>query len=198
MKTIKITLLLLCLCGGFNRVSAQESDSKWSLSIGINSVDINNTASDIGAMVEDYFKGSDFNTLPAISQVTVERDFGSGLSLELTGSINKINDVPGADELGLSFFSLGTAAQYHLNALNFISNEGWLDAYVKLGAGYTWIEGKGSFTVNPGFGFNTWFNDIVGLNISSTFHTAAGISDGFSKANGNQFFQHSLGLKFRL
>ena len=198
MKKIKIALLVVFLCAGFSNVSAQESDSKWSLSFGINSVDINNNASDIGAMLEDYFEAADFNTIPAISQVVVVRDFGSGFSLELAASINKIDAVPGADLQGLSFFSVGTAAQYHLNALNFISNEGWLDAYVKLGAGYTWIEGDGSFTVNPGFGFNTWFNDTIGLNISSTFHTAAGISDGFSDANANQFFQHSLGLKVRL
>jgi outer membrane protein OmpA-like peptidoglycan-associated protein len=183
---IKIKLSIICfLLFSLNLVQAQDQENKWALSFGVNAVDINNGGlNEIGAMVKDYLVPNDWNILPAISTVSVSRYMNYGLSVKVTGSLNKISK---ADDQ--SFFALNAAAVYDLNSL--FGETGWFDPYVQLGLGGTWIDDSSAFTVKPGLGFNTWFNDKIGLNFDSTYNY--GTSE-FTPIAASAYFQHSVGL----
>jgi len=178
-------MLAVVLFAGVTSVQAQDEDNKWALSFGIHAVDFNNGGlNDIGGMIEDYISTSDWNVLPAISTVSVSRYMNYGLSVRVSGSL--------ADVDGLSFFSLEAAALYDLNKL--FGQTGWWDPYVSLGVGGTWVDDASGFQVAPGAGFNTWFNDNVGLSFTSLYSVGVA-GDGFvNQVDASSYFQHSLGL----
>ncbi|MDG2280741.1 MAG: OmpA family protein, partial [Flavicella sp.] len=90
MKKFKITMLAFLMFAGVTSVQAQDEDNKWALSFGINAVDFNRgDLNDIGAMIGDYVGTSDWNVLPAISTVSVSRYTNYGLSVKVSGSLNK-------------------------------------------------------------------------------------------------------------
>ena len=188
-------MLAFLMFAGVTSVQAQDEDNKWALSFGINAVDFNKGGlNDIGRMIEDYISTSDWNVLPAISTVSVSRYMNYGLSVRVSGSLNKIDKGAGslADVDGLSFFSLEAAALYDLNKL--FGQTGWWDPYVSFGVGGTWVDDASGFQVAPGAGFNTWFNDNVGLSFTSIYSVGVA-GDGFvNQVDASSYFQHSLGL----
>ena len=198
MKKIKIAMLAFVMFAGIGSVQAQDEDNKWALSFGINAVDFNKGGlNDIGAMVKDYLGTGDWNVLPAISTISVSRYTNYGLSVRVGGSLNKIDKGAGSKEEvdGLSFFSLEAAAVYDLNSL--FGSTGWWDPYVSLGIGGTWVDEYSGFQVAPGAGFNTWFNENVGLSFTSIYSVGVA-GDGFVQAvDASSYFQHSLGLIIR-
>lgn len=199
MKKIKIAIMALMLFAGISNVKAQDADNLWALSFGVNIVDVNNGGlSDIGGMVKDFVGFSDWNTIPAISHISVTRYIDNGFNVELGAALNKIDQAANAGEVdGLSFFSLDAACKYDLNALGFIGETGWFDPYLRFGIGMTWIDGDDSLTLNPGAGFNTWFNDSVGMSFASAYKTSAGIGKEFPSIMASNYFQHTIGLIIR-
>ncbi len=199
MKKLKIAVMALMLFAGVSNVKAQDADNLWALSFGVNMVDINNGGfSDIGGMVKDYLGLSDLNTIPAVSHLSVTRYLNNGFNVELGAALNKIDQAALAGEVdGLSFFSIDAACKYDLNALGFIGETGWFDPYIKFGIGMTWVDGDDSLTMNPGAGFNTWFNDNVGMNFASSFKTSSGIGKEFPSIEASNYFQHTIGLMIR-
>lgn len=194
MKKFKIAMLAFVMFVGVTSVQAQDEDNKWALSFGINAVDISTAGlTDVGGMIKDYLGTSDWNVLPAISTVSVSRYMNYGLSVKVSGSLNKIDKGPQGDVDGLSFFALDAAAVYDLNSL--FGQTGWWDPFVTLGIGNAWVDEDSIFTITPGWGFNSWFNDNVGLAFSSTYNSA-GLTGGefTSLDNATGYFQHSLGL----
>ena len=76
--------------------NAQNSNNPWALSFGVNAVDTRASAGGgknwLDYHVSQMFNVSDnWNILPSISYLKVERYIGSGFSLGLQGSINKID-----------------------------------------------------------------------------------------------------------
>lgn len=198
MKKIKIALLTLSLFAGFCKVNAQQEEKKWTFGFGVNMVGITTVGpTEIQDFLGEYFGGTNLNTLPAISNVSVTRSLNKGFGLELNAAINKIDNAP-VDVEGLSFFAVDLGATYDLNHLNFIGETGWFDPYLRLGAGMTWLEGDEAFTVHGGFGFNTWFNDTVGLNFSSSYKNSPASGNDFISIDTDGYFHHALGLIFRL
>ena len=195
MNKIKIfTLVFLCVLS--TKINAQDEDNKWALAIGVNAVDINKGGlNDIGRMIEDYISTSDWNVLPAISTVSVARYMNYGLSVKLAGSLNKIDKAPGGDVDGLSFFALDAAAVYDLN--NLFGQTGWWDPFVTFGVGGAWIDEDSAFTITPGWGFNSWFNDNIGIAFSSTYNSSSWTGGNFKSVDASSYFQHSLGVVFK-
>ncbi|MEI6864921.1 OmpA family protein [Flavicella sp.] len=189
MKKIKIGIIcMLFLIVG--SLQAQDENNKWALSFGVNAVDINNGGTnDIGHSLEDYVGTSDWNILPAITTISASRYLNYGLSVKVTGSLNKIDEAPKGDVDGLSFFSLSAAAVYDLNS--WFGETGWFDPYVQFGLGGTWIDDSSSFIIRPGLGFNTWFNENIGLNFDSSFSYA---TSEFTEVAASNYFQHSVSL----
>lgn len=186
-------MLAFLMFAGVTSVQAQDEDNKWALSFGINAVDFNNGGfNDIGGMIKDYLGTSDWNVLPAISTVSVSRYMNYGLSVKVSGSLNKIDKVPSGNVDGLSFFALDAAAIYDLNSL--FGQTGWWDPFVSFGVGGAWIDEDSGFTITPGWGFNSWFNENVGLSFSSTYNSAGWTTGDFDSVGASSYFQHSLGL----
>jgi len=195
MKNFKIAIVAFLMFAGVTSVQAQDEDNLWALSFGINAVDVNQKGfTDIEKAVKDYLGTSDWNTLPAISTISVSRYMNYGLSVEVSGSLNKIDKAPSGDVKGLSFFSLDASAVYDLNSIGFIGETGWFDPNIKLGFGNTWIDDSSSLTIKAAWGFNTWFNENVGLNFDSSYNY--GLSS-FESVSSGHYFQHSLGLIIR-
>jgi hypothetical protein len=196
MKNFKTVIVAFLLFTGVNSIQAQNEDNKWALSFGVNAVDFNNAGlSDVVGTVKDYLGVSDWNTIPAISTISVSRYTNYGLSVRLSGSLNKIDSGatgPIGSVDGSSFFAFNVAAVYDLNSL--FGETAWFDPYVSSGFGGTWVDDASGFQIEPGLGFNTWFNENVGLSFTSIY--SMGIAgDGFVQSLGSSsYFQHSVGL----
>ncbi|MFC2109018.1 OmpA family protein [Bacteroidota bacterium] len=198
MKKIKIAFLALFVFAGISNAVAQDENNPWVLSFGINMVDDASAGlmDPVGA-VKDYLAPfSDSNTLPAISRISVSRYIDKGLSVELAGALNKLSKGANGDLDDLAFFSIDANAKYDLNELSFIGETGWFDPYVGFGLGYTTIDGEGNITLNPTIGFNTWFNENLGLNFQSSYKSAI-LGDGIPALANNIYFHHSIGLAIR-
>ena len=195
MKNLKIAIFAFLLVAGINTTQAQDEDNLWALSFGVNIVDVNEGGlSDIGGMVSDFLGTGDWNAIPAISTISVSRYMNYGLSVGITGSLNKIDTAVTEDDVnGLSFFALNVAAKYDLNAL--FGETGWFDPNISFGVGSTWVDGDSGFTIKPGAGFNTWFNDNVGMSFDSSFNYST--SPFPSMKDTSNYFQHSIGLIIR-
>ncbi|MFC2109017.1 hypothetical protein ACFLRU_02865 [Bacteroidota bacterium] len=198
MKNLKIALLALFVLTGVNTIKAQDSENMWALSFGINMVDDASAGlADPAGLIKDYLSPfNDSNALPAISRISVTRFIDNGLSVELAGALNKLSKGANGDLDDLSFFSLDANAKYDLNELSFIGETAWFDPYVGFGLGYTSIDGEGNITLNPTLGFNTWFNENVGLNFQSSYKSAI-LGDGIPALVNDVYFHHSIGLIIR-
>ncbi len=203
MKNLKRAFIAALLFVGIGNINAQDADNVWMLNLGVNAVDFSSAGpSDIGGMFEDYFDADDWNVIPAISRISVSRYIDKGFSAELAGSLNKITKTPGVGAEDFGYFSIDAGVRYDLNSLNFIGETGWFDPYVQLGLGYAWLDAGSDFIVSPTFGFNTWFNDNIGLNFQTSYKQGGIWGKGLSAGNpdlltSSVHFQHSIGLAFK-
>ena len=190
MKQLKLAVMALFAFAAVN-VSAQDSNNPWAVGFGVNVVDFNYPwtnnvpAEKLGA---DYIGTSDWNILPSISRVTVDRYLNDGFTLQLAGSLNKIETVYEENDSDMLYWAIDANVKYDLN--NLFGQTGWFDPYIYVGGGYTSVDDEGEGMLNGGLGFNTWFNDNLGLNFQS------GYKQEFADKVMNHF-QHSAGLVFR-
>ena len=195
MKQLKLIAIALITLASFN-VSAQDADNPWVIGFGINTVDVHRLDDfTIGAVLEDYIGSKEFstNTIPSISRISVDRYLKSGFTLQLSGTINKIGTIEILNDADALYFSADAIIKYDLNHL--IGKTGWFDPYIGLGGGFQSVDtkldkfiNKSGPTLTVGLGFNTWFNESLGLNFQSAFKENLG---------GSNVYQHSIGLVFR-
>ena len=195
MKKIKLAVIALFMFASVSNVSAQDENNPWVVGFGVNAVDVRTTVNDIGTNFEDFLGATDWddNILPSISRISVDRYLNKGFSLQLAGAINKINTVVAENDADALYYSIDAAVKYDLN--NLVGETAWFDPYVALGVGYQNIDhardnvnnGMDDFMVVANVGFNTWFNDSLGLN----FQTGYG---HHFEATGYDTFRHSIGL----
>ncbi|WP_428740920.1 OmpA family protein [Tenacibaculum sp.] len=186
MKQLKLAVMALITFAAVN-VSAQDSNNPWAVGFGVNAVDIR-IPSEFGDYAKDYIGTSDWNILPSISRVTVDRYLNDGFTLQLAGSLNKIETFSVEDDMDELYWAIDANVKYDLN--NLIGETGWWDPYVYVGGGYTSLADEGEGMLNVGAGFNTWFNDNLGLNFQT-----GGKKEFADKVRDH--FQHSIGLVFR-
>ena len=186
MKQLKLAVMALFAFAAVN-VSAQDSDNPWAVGFGVNAVDVR-IPSDFGDYAKDYIGTSDWNILPSISRVTVDRYLNDGFSLQLAGSLNKIETVYAENDSDMLYWAIDANVKYDMNGL--FGNTGWWDPYVYVGGGYTSLDDEGEGMLNAGAGFNVWFNDNLGLNFQT-----GGKKEFADKVRDH--FQHSIGLVFK-
>ncbi|WP_440120577.1 OmpA family protein [Tenacibaculum sp. Ill] len=186
MKQLKLAVMALFAFAAVN-VSAQDSDNPWAVGFGVNAVDVR-IPSDFGDYAKDYIGTSDWNILPSISRVTVDRYLNDGFTLQLAGSLNKIETFRTEDDMDELYWAIDANVKYDLN--NLVGNTGWWDPYVYVGGGYTSLADEGEGMLNAGAGFNVWFNDNLGLNFQT-----GGKKEFADKVRDH--FQHSIGLVFK-
>ena len=197
MKRLKLAMLAMFALLTVGSINAQDENNPWAVGFGINTVDVR-IPQEFEGFAKDYFGPSEWgdNTLPSISRIAVERYLDKGFSLQLAGSINKVKTYSSEDDLDELYWAIDLAVKYDLN--NLFGDTKWFDPFVYLGGGYVdfgRVE-DGAFqdgaegTLNAGWGFNTWFNENLGLSFQSGFKKE--FADDI-----NDHFQHSLGLVFR-
>ncbi len=200
MKQIKLFLATLALVAVFS-ANAQDKNNPWSIGLGVNSVDIR-TPEDFGEFIQDWPGVRDINVLPALSRIAVGRYLNYGLSLEVSGSLNKVEkgfgykygklvdgkNVSTDEKVDDTFLAVDGRLKYALNEL--IGDMGWFDPYLQAGVGYSKIGDLDDFKVMGGAGFNTWFNENIGLNFQTVY------AHNF-ESTATDYFQHSVGLVFK-
>lgn len=188
MKQLKLAVMALFTLATISTVNAQDSNNPWVVSFGINAVDVR-TSPDFGDYAKDYIGVRDWNILPSISRISAEKYLDKGFTLQLAGSINKIKTVLRDNDSNHLYWAIDANVKYDLNNLIGDTSQ-WFDPFVYLGGGYTSANSKGEGMLNVGAGFNTWFNDNLGV----SFQTGA--KRNFAD-KVDDHFQHSLGLVFK-
>ena len=188
MKVLKLVVMALLMVLTVNISTAQDNNNPWAVSFGANNVDYKG-AQDLLGMANDLLGNSDWNVLPSISRVSAEKYLEKGFSLQLAGSMNKIDVFKTLDDVdGLLYYAVDAIVKYDLN--NLVGDTSWFDPFVYAGGGYTSIDSAGEGLYNVGAGFNTWFNENLGLNVQT------GLKAGFSDKVADHY-QTSLGLVIR-
>lgn len=208
MKQFSKLLVAAALVLGVG-ANAQSEDNPWSITVGANAVDFYSAGNDgaIGNGGEDakifdeFFNVSDqWNMVPSISSITVGRYVGSGVSADLTGSFNKLDQYGNKyDENGNrltenvfdsdNYFGLDLGVNYHLNTL--WNGMNWLDPYVRGNAGYNWIADENGLAAGGGLGINFWVTENIAIKAQSVY------KNNFAEELENfNHFQHTVGVNF--
>ena len=186
MKHLKIAVMALFTLVAVSNVNAQDENNPWVVGFGSNVVDFYTGGNDFTGNLKDLMGNGDWNFLPSISRFTAEKYLEKGFSLQLAGSLNKITTLSAKDDVDFLYYSLGVNVKYDLNNLIGETPQ-WFDPYVYLGGDYVSADSNSEGMLNVGAGFNTWFNDNIGL----SFQT--GTKKGFSD-EVKAHYQSSLGL----
>jgi len=193
MKQFKVAVIALFTLAILGNVNAQDSASSWSLSFGMNALDIREP-DDAAGIFKDYVNGSveDVNVLPSVSRIAVEKYLADGFSFQVAGSMNRIERPFGfqeGDALGDAiFWAVDSKVKYDLN--NVVGDTTWFDPFVLLGAGFSTMGEAKEGRIAAGWGFNAWFNDTLGLSFQSDYNHAM-------EETGTDYFQHSVSLVFK-
>ncbi len=203
MKNINKIVAALFLCIGLS-AQAQDDNNKWAVSFGANAVDTRfSAASKFEDQISNYFNAKDnWNILPSVSYLNVTRYVGSGFSVGVTGSVNRITkfvNERAAGSLDYTVSNPGDLIYYAADAdikysfLELIGTK-WFDPSIHLGGGYTWFDDVANAgTVNGGLGVTFWFSENVGLQLKSTYkHTFEDERTEFPS-----HIQHFAGLTFK-
>lgn len=173
MKRLKIAVIALFALVAVSNVNAQDDNNPWAVGFGVNIVDFYLDDPSIGDQVKDLLGNTDWNFLPSISRITAEKYLQKGFSLQLAGSLNKITHLSSEEDSDDLYFNIGANVKYDLN--NLVGETGWFDPFVYVGGTYASLDSQGEGMANLGFGFNTWFNDNLGINFQTG--TLVGFSD---------------------
>ncbi|MDA9339453.1 OmpA family protein [Polaribacter sp.] len=179
MKLLKLAVIALFTLGTIGNVSAQDENNPWVVGFGVNVVDFS----------EYPLNDTSWNFLPSVSRISGETYLDKGFSLQFSGTINKIEVGVGNATVDELFWSADINVKYDLNNLIGETSQ-WFDPYVYLGGGYVNFGDASEGMLNSGAGFNTWFNENLGMNFQS------GYRKGFSDEVA-EHWQSSVGLVFR-
>jgi outer membrane protein OmpA-like peptidoglycan-associated protein len=186
----------------FSTTHGQDKNNPWAITIGVNAVDPYPVGEDApqGDFFDEFFNVEDhWNIFPSLSTISVSRYLSDGFTFTATGSLNQItkfgtnlNDdgsEAGTNKVNdLSYYGLDGRVSYSfMNLLN--SNV--IDPYLGVGGGYSWLDSKGSGTLNGTLGFKFWLSKKIGLDINSTY------KHSFENEDLPKHFQHMAGLTFK-
>nr|WP_321246165.1 OmpA family protein [uncultured Psychroserpens sp.] len=189
MKNLSRLFFALLLVVSFN-ASAQDSDNPWKIVLGANAVDLYPVGEDAprGDYFDEFFNAEDhWNMLPSLSSLSVSRYIDSGFTFTAAGTINEISKIGDSSADDLSYYGLDGTVSYSFK--NLIKKD-WLDPYLGVGGGYTWVDDIGAGTINGTLGINFWLSENVGITAQSSYKHAF---EDYLPSH----FQHSLGLAIK-
>ena len=188
MKVLKLAVMALLIVLTVNITTAQDNNNPWAVSFGANIVDFK-LSNDLSTILRDIVGDTDMNILPSVSRISAEKYLEKGFSLQIAGSMNKINHMNNIDNVnGLLYYAVDAIVKYDLN--NLVGDTSWFDPFVYAGGGYTSVDSEGEGVYNVGLGFNTWFNENLGLTVQT------GLKSGFSDKVMDHF-QTAIGVVIR-
>jgi len=175
-------------------VYSQDKDNVWVAGVGINVVDIR-TPKGIVGVFKGYANGpiEDLNMSGGFIRAFAGRYIKRGISVHLSASANTIKKGfmynAGYPLINDSFFAMDAKVKYDVNRL--IGETSWFDPFLLAGGGYSKIGESNNFNIAAGWGFNLWFSRSVGVNFQSDYNHNP-------QSTATDYFQHSLGLVFKL
>ena len=215
MKHLNKLLVAVMMVMGLTS-HAQDSNNPWAISFGVNAVDTRTSA---GPEHVNWFQQhfsqpfavkDNWNILPSLSYIGVSRYVGSGFSVGLQGSVNKIDKyvtfdpkAPNHDSRGMVVSNPGDLMYYGIDAtLKYSFQEliksKIIDPSLSVGAGYTFFGDSSYGTVNPGAGVTFWFTDAIGLELASRYKWSFGDrQDASGTPDAPSHFQHTAGIVFK-
>jgi len=185
MKQFRLALMALFALVIVSNVNAQDKNNPWAVSFGANIVDFYQPGSISGQFDDFVGSSSDWNILPSVTRVSLEKYIEKGFSLQLSGSFNKITSLNTVGDSDFLYYSVDAIVKYDLNDL--LGETSWFDPFVYIGGGYATANDQGEGILNVGLGFNTWFNENLGINFQT------GSKSGFTDKVAAHL-QTSLGL----
>lgn len=197
----QILVATIVLFLSFNVVQAQDENNPWAVGLGVNAVDFYPTGKAdkplpgvSETLLDDAFNTDHWNIVGSFTRLSIGHYVGSGFVVELGASLNEIDQIGNISVGELTYFGADANVYYSFREL--WNKQSWLDPYLGLGAGYTWIGDFSTITTNGTLGLNFWFNDNVAIYAQSAYKEGYASSDAIDKWVGNDHFQHSLGIKF--
>jgi len=211
-------LLLVVMVLMIESSNAQNSNNPWAVSAGFNAVDTQASVSGGGKnWLDRHFShilnvSENWNILPYVSFLSVSRSVGNNFSVGIQGSINKISKFvvydPSNTESNssgyivtnpgdLMYFGIDLSVKYSFMAL---LESKTIDPSLSLGGGYTNFGNSSFSTFNPGAGITFWFNEKVGLSLSTIYKKsfgAKGVVENYYTPNSPSHFQHSAGITYQ-
>jgi OOP family OmpA-OmpF porin len=190
MKNLSRLFFVLLLVLSFN-ANAQDSNNPWKFTLGANAIDLYPVGEDAprGELFDEFFNATDhWNMLPSLSSLSVSRYIESGFTFTAAGSINEISKIGDSSADDLSYYALDGAVSYSFQ--DAIKKNGWLDPYLGVGGGYTWVDDIGAGTLNGTFGINFWFSENIGLTAQTSYKHAF---EDYLPTH----WQHTLGLAIK-
>ncbi|WP_289663584.1 OmpA family protein [Flavobacterium panacagri] len=211
MKHLNKLLVAVLMAMGLN-AHAQDSNNPWAISFGVNAVDTRTSSGSGSGFFDQHFSQpfavkDNWNILPSLSYIGVNRYVGSGFSVGLQGSVNKIDKLvtfnpaaAGHDSRGnvvtnpgdLMYYGIDATIKYSFQEL--IKSK-VIDPSLSVGGGYTFFGDNSFGTVNPGAGVTFWFTDAIGLELATRYKWAVAAND--AKPLDRSVFQHTAGLVFK-
>ena len=183
MNRLKIVAVALFALVTVSNVNAQDENNPWAVGFGVNVVDF----SDFGVNTEDW------NFLPSVSRVSIEKYVKSGFTLQFAGTMNRIEiqRISNGDRLKVDelYWSVGGTVKYDINNIVGETSQ-WFDPYVFVGGGYVNYGDASDGMMHVGAGFNSWVNENLGFNFQ--YGRKQGFSDEIAEQN-----QLSAGLVYR-
>jgi len=215
MKHLNKLFVAVLMAMGLN-AHAQDSNNPWAISFGVNAVDTRTSSGSGSGFFDQHFSQpfavkDNWNILPSLSYIGVSRYVGSGFSLGLQGSVNKIDKYvlfnpssPDADSRGNVVYNPGDLMYYGIDAtikysFQELIKSKVIDPSLSVGGGYTFFGDSSFGTVNPGIGLTFWFTDAIGLELASRYKWSFGDrqeADGVTP-DAPSHFQHTAGLVFK-
>ena len=214
MKHLTKVLFIVLAVACFSNVNAQDKDNRWIVEIGTNVVDFYPTDADpgldnltpenpiepvpepfdednppllTGGMFSDFFNTDHWNTGAFVSRLRVGYYVGSGFSVGVTGTFNSITQVGDVKVDNARYLSTDLDVKWNV----LMGKHYWIDPYLLVGGGYTWLGDGGNGTGNAGIGLNFWFNDWLGANVQTKY------KHSFDEDKLYPHWQHAVGVTFK-
>ena len=93
MKQFKLAVIALFMFAGISSVNAQDENNPWVVGFGVNIVDFYTPGASFGDNAKDLLGNGDWNFLPSISRISADKYLDKGFTLQLAGSLNKIDHL---------------------------------------------------------------------------------------------------------
>ncbi len=215
MKHLKKLLVAVLMAMGLSS-HAQDSNNPWAISFGVNAVDTRTSSGAGHGFFDQHFSQpfavkDNWNILPSLSYIGVNRYVGHGFSVGLQGSVNKIDKYvtfnpsdPAHDNRGNVVTNPGDLMYYGIDATIKYSFQELIkskvvDPSLSVGGGYTFFGDSSYGTVNPGAGVTFWFTDAIGLELATRYKWAVSgdRQDASGAPDAPSHFQHTAGLVFK-
>jgi hypothetical protein len=174
-KIVVVTMMILGLSS-----NAQDSNNPWAFSFGVNAIDTKTSAGGGNNWLDRHFSQpfaikENWNILPSISYIGVNKYIGDNFSFGVSGSVNKIDkfvNYSSANEYVVSnpgdliYYGIDATLKYSFQSL--IKSK-VIDPSLSLGGGYTFLGDASYGTINTGAGVTFWISENIGFELASKY-----------------------------